>query len=513
MERAGVQVFAAESLVPPPLRTTLPGVPTSAEDVALWDNHAYVVSSSALDVIDLSSPDAPLDLRRTPLPFCWSYRLAASGARLYRVGTSGTAADSVRLQIYDLATPAAPAGQGACTFGLRGYFSLDELPLAAGGAMVCVARKDAIVIIDATNTTDPRPIGHIGTTGNIGALLMSDSYLFATVDWSAVSIYDLSTPASPNLVRTLVQAGADALALRGHTLFVSAGQALFAYDVSDPAAPRLLDTLDSPARLFELATAGGYVYGRGAGQVHVFDARNPSLISYVGATGASNGLTGLAASGELVALSGSFGSGLDASGFALAWPQCGALLPALVSDLGASTEGGTVTLGWSITGDCAGMELRMSGCSGAQRWAVPVADLGSCRFRATDVPATCGAEILYVLEGRGADGLWTHLGEQRVTLPGATPLALRLLGASPNPFNPSTTLRFELSSPTRVVLAVYDQRGRLVRTLVDEPLTAGPHTAEWNGCDRNGRPSPSGTFVARLVTEQGIRAVKLLLTR
>jgi len=50
----------------------------------------------------------------------------------------------------------------------------------------------------------------------------------------------------------------------------------------------------------------------------------------------------------------------------------------------------------------------------------------------------------------------------------------------PNPFNPTTTISFRLTEAQRVYLSVYDVRGRLVETLVNEWRSAGPHNVTWN---------------------------------
>lgn len=68
----------------------------------------------------------------------------------------------------------------------------------------------------------------------------------------------------------------------------------------------------------------------------------------------------------------------------------------------------------------------------------------------------------------------------------------------PNPFNPSTTIVFEVPVAGRVQLAVYDARGSLVRTLVDGALPAGPRREQWDGRDQRGRAVASGVYFVRL---------------
>lgn len=68
----------------------------------------------------------------------------------------------------------------------------------------------------------------------------------------------------------------------------------------------------------------------------------------------------------------------------------------------------------------------------------------------------------------------------------------------PNPFNPATTIDFEIMEPCRVNVAVYSLDGRRVVVLVDDFLTAGSFTATWNGRDQGGRLAASGTYLYRL---------------
>jgi len=78
---------------------------------------------------------------------------------------------------------------------------------------------------------------------------------------------------------------------------------------------------------------------------------------------------------------------------------------------------------------------------------------------------------------------------------GTTPSVFRLLGASPNPFNPKTTIRFDLPDARCVDLRVYDATGRLVRTLLDgETRPAGRQDVAWDGRDAAGRTAPSGVY-------------------
>ncbi len=64
----------------------------------------------------------------------------------------------------------------------------------------------------------------------------------------------------------------------------------------------------------------------------------------------------------------------------------------------------------------------------------------------------------------------------------------------PNPFNSNTTIGFSLSAPSRISLAIYNERGQKIRTIVDEQMHAGYHTRQWDGLMDNGLSAPSGVY-------------------
>lgn len=76
---------------------------------------------------------------------------------------------------------------------------------------------------------------------------------------------------------------------------------------------------------------------------------------------------------------------------------------------------------------------------------------------------------------------------------------------SPNPFNPSTSIAFEVPAAGRAALRIYSVRGNLVRTLVDERLAAGGYRVRWDGRDDHGRAAASGVYFYKL--EEGERSL------
>ena len=86
-------------------------------------------------------------------------------------------------------------------------------------------------------------------------------------------------------------------------------------------------------------------------------------------------------------------------------------------------------------------------------------------------------------------------------------------GPVPNPFNPTTALRYRLDQAGPVVLEIFDVRGTHVATVVDANMSAGRHRAEWNGRDTRGNAVGSGVYFARLRSPSGTRSFKLTVVK
>jgi aminopeptidase N len=108
---------------------------------------------------------------------------------------------------------------------------------------------------------------------------------------------------------------------------------------------------------------------------------------------------------------------------------------------------------------------------------------------------------------------WILCDHSNVTADSDIPLLPFLSQNWPNPFNPSTTIRFGLDSPGQARLSIYDTRGALVRTLVDGHLGEGTHEVAWNGNDSEGRPVSSGVYFCRMSAEGQTFTRKMILLR
>lgn len=83
----------------------------------------------------------------------------------------------------------------------------------------------------------------------------------------------------------------------------------------------------------------------------------------------------------------------------------------------------------------------------------------------------------------------------------------------PNPFNPTTTIRFVVPEREHVSLVVYDASGRVVRTLIDEMAESGAREAVWDGRDDRGVGQSSGVYFYRLTTGKRVESKKMVLLK
>ncbi len=88
------------------------------------------------------------------------------------------------------------------------------------------------------------------------------------------------------------------------------------------------------------------------------------------------------------------------------------------------------------------------------------------------------------------------------------PSQVVLLSSYPNPFNPETTIRFDVREAQQVRLVVFDLLGREIALLVNGRVEVGPHEVRFQAGDL-----PSGTYVIRLVTATDVAVRKIVLMK
>ena len=95
----------------------------------------------------------------------------------------------------------------------------------------------------------------------------------------------------------------------------------------------------------------------------------------------------------------------------------------------------------------------------------------------------------------------------------AVPGEFRVYNPYPNPFNPVTTIRYELPIECWVELVVYDVLGRKIKVLENRYKSAGVYETVWNGKDHNGKEVGSGVYLFRLKAGEFVKHGKMVLVR
>ena len=118
----------------------------------------------------------------------------------------------------------------------------------------------------------------------------------------------------------------------------------------------------------------------------------------------------------------------------------------------------------------------------------------------------------YILEGSGElvvpseEGMILERKE-------VTPEVFTLHQNFPNPFNPVTTLRYDLPEHSHVTLTVYDMLGKDIIRLVNTTQQAGFKSVQWDGSDSMGRPVSAGVYIYQIEAEDIIRTKKMVLLK
>ncbi|MCH7548612.1 MAG: T9SS type A sorting domain-containing protein [Candidatus Krumholzibacteriota bacterium] len=179
-------------------------------------------------------------------------------------------------------------------------------------------------------------------------------------------------------------------------------------------------------------------------------------------------------------------------------------VPTLFQEVRADIRDGRVLVAWSLYSDDPLTRLTIARARGTGSF-VTVADLVPSTTTFVDRDVAPGLSYSYVVIAHLADGHMVQSQRVDVSIPRPT---LVLFPGTPNPFNPTTTIRFTLDRDAMVSLRVFDVSGRSVRTLIRSRRPAGANSVVWDGTGDNGEPVASGVYIFRLDSGKATRTVK-----
>jgi hypothetical protein len=328
---------------------------------------------------------------------------------------------------------------------------------------------------------------------------------------AGVSLVDVSDPFAPLWRETIPSAGtASSVDVAGEIAWVADGFAgLTAIALAGPAASQILGGWDTAEYVNDVDLRGGraYVMEQGIG-LHVLDIADPAMPSLIGGVAIESGecgSNGVSLGEQFLYLSDS------CLGLAVYPLACDATVPALVRRFEVESSSAGRRIRWTLAEAAGRVEFRLLVADGGAERPLVYATDGAGGYEAWDRTASARASAVYSLFARAAGAQWSLLAQERVQAE-ASSIALRLRGASPNPFHPNTTIRFELSQASAVDLEVFDLAGRLVRRLlVGESFAGGAHAVPWDGRDERAQSVSSGVYVCRLQAAGAVRSQRLTL--
>ena len=113
-----------------------------------------------------------------------------------------------------------------------------------------------------------------------------------------------------------------------------------------------------------------------------------------------------------------------------------------------------------------------------------------------------------------------YVGEQDTTncdqasiIDETLPITYKLYNAYPNPFNPVTTLRYDLPEDALVNITIYDMMGRVVKTLINDQQTTGYRSLQWDATNDYGKPVSAGIYLYQINAGQYISTKKMVLLK
>ncbi len=164
---------------------------------------------------------------------------------------------------------------------------------------------------------------------------------------------------------------------------------------------------------------------------------------------------------------------------------------------------------WNTVGHNTNVQNANVACGDVIEISIPLADLGNpILLQSFALEIGAGAQYDFspqVNVALSSTGL--------VESSNALPYGYALYQNSPNPFNPMTRIEYASERAGKVQISIYNILGQEIRTLLNVYQSAGLHSIEWNGCDNDGRPAPSGIYFYRLEVNDFSDCRKMILLK
>jgi hypothetical protein len=452
--------------------------PSTVIEVALRGDYAYVATESdGLRVVNISTPDTPIE-EGVYLTGGMHVSVAVSGAYAY-VGERFSDPDySGRLSVIDISDPQAPFGVGSLDLEAmaRDVAVSGDYAYVTSGRFFASSPEGGLRVINISNPRAPFEVGSYvvrGTEWPAGGVAVVGTHVYVAYYEHGLRVIDVSDPASPQEV-AFYDTGhwATSLTVRGDDVYVS-DDANGLY-ILEHVEQRLTAHLD----------------------IKPGACPNPLNINVPNGENANGGVLPVA----ILGTDGFDVRDIDVSSLELAGA---APLRHSYKDV-AGPPGGDNDCVCSEVGADGYPDLTLkfrrldvvAGLGGASGDNVPVTLTGLMK----DGTPIEGVDCVRIVPRKGGEG--PQLAST------STPAVTALGPATPNPFNPTTTIAYELANGGHVTIKVYDVTGKLVTTLVDGDMPGGQHQVTWEA-----KSVSSGVFFYRMTAPGFVQTRKMVLLK
>jgi len=502
-------------------------------------NYVYAGTwADGLRIIDVSNPLQPFEVGSCDSGDCPAVTASGNYAIVSKY---------YGLHIWNIANPAQPVFES--TFGpqILVNTSLGSSGNLIGAGDMC-AHEPSLLVIDITNPQAPTEVGTFGTKGYFYRMAVNGSIGYLAGSWSILHTVDLSNPAEAFELGVSNEECSNIvydIAVRGNYAYTAcATQGFYVFDISDPNQPDFVTAIDYPADdIGWLVTAGDYLYVSDTHYIlRIYSLANPAAPEsvnfinpfYAAVHGAANGFLYVSTyygfaiyslsnptTPQLLGSCNFSGSSnmLDLApngNYIYAARGTGGLRVVDASDPSHPTEVNSIPENtWLVA--ASGNMLMTFGPDGLR--AKDITDrLNPVTVGYYYYPNAVTIDCIQDIDILGSYLLTAGGGRFQVfqydtlsaipSQPEVVPNELKLYPCFPNPFNPSTVIRFSLPYTSHVKLTIYDVTGRQVRVLVDAVMTVGEHSIVFDGSGLS-----SGMYFARFQYGDANRTRKMVLMK
>jgi hypothetical protein len=469
----------------------------SANSVSIVGTTAYINCATGMQIVNVSDPQNPINLGSyQSLPLSNINSVVLGNYAYVALGDLG-------MQILDVSVP-----QNQQFLSNYNDAGVAHSIYSAGNTAYIAYGNLGLQLVDVTDAQNPIFLGSYGVGNNAYFVTVSGStaYLLMNGDTgNGLWMIDVSNPQSPTFLGRYSTPNAKYVTVvngRAYVLDTDLGMAII--NVADPLHPHYLGSYNTPGNSLSMVVLGNiaYIATEWSG-LRIVDVTNPSNPQQLGLTDSFLEAHSIAVY-ENTAYVADFYAGLKI--FDVTNPAAPILTSTLLPHPTSRINEVYVKYGLLFISDNSWNDIEIFNLDNPLEPTLSV-----------DYPWNHISEGTFFANQKlySANGLYGMFIQDfgfvvpvdDEVLPPTSKLSL---SNYPNPFNPSTTISFNLPAPGLVKLNVYNIKGQLVKTLANEQYAQGNHTLTWNGTDNNSTSIASGVYFAR-ITNGGKEITKKLV--